>query len=612
MSFAPTSSSRPQSRPNDLRQTEESRTYDSTPTERVNNSSAAKSEPPANPSRFESKGGSDSDGNHWSSFGAPELQQPQVREAVAKAHDAAAIARDSKAASHERAAKAAEVTAERFAVTDNDDSSTMADLSATKAAADTAKKKLDSFASTSESEPNPQTESVATAAPTTSESTPPRFGVDSQNGKYLGTPPEELPEPTQVFENIVFGRSQRPDPELEDLPENVVRDLEFGQQFGASVISNGIVFGLGSNVDELAAQIAPPALKYPVALAGKVALGRAVNPIAQEGSDIYSDFRGEPNVVPGPGWVSVENLGDVVPSATSIVAGEAGKMGTKAALLGTASAIGISIPEPITTIVGLAGAIYVGSKVFVATDNLLPDVLPKEHFGEPEPPVVPPSFDEYKTVLDRFAPVDSDEEPVAQPNDGEAFPLVSEVESPSLVSILVEVPSRIIDWVEDTAGSLARVGQYLTDRFKDTSPVVVDSETVPRVTAQEPIPYGEDNIAVPVFSSVRAPAQDEVFVAEEGSDSEPMLIGGIPADCLIELWMAPFVMRLLALGETDLCEFNDWEPAELEKYLSVLESDVAAESEAPTIPMVGSLVQADQFDIIKEEEQLPDGHFWMM
>ncbi len=203
-----------------------------------------------------------------------------------------------------------------------------------------------------------------------------RYGLDPQDGRYLGSQPGDLPAADQILTNLIFGRSQRPDPDLEGLTPDEVRDLEVGQQRYASIASNAIVFGLGDTIGHYA----PGIWKVPA----QVLVGRVVNPVAQEASDIYSDYQGDPNVIPGPGWVSTDNLGDVVPSAGSIVAGGAAQNVAKGALLASASLVGISIPEPITTLVGLGTAILVGSEVFVLIDNSIPQVLPSIDYTEPE------------------------------------------------------------------------------------------------------------------------------------------------------------------------------------------------------------------------------------
>jgi hypothetical protein len=591
MSLAPSSSPRPEPRPNDLHNTSVG-TRSSGTSETLSTTVSVEHARTESADRFEARGGGDDAGGVWNALGAPELNQPRVREVLVAASEREArdaFSGDVATATHARAAKAAEATGERLAITRDNDESSIGDIVRAEAAAGNAKAALGSFSSVRVHEEDYH-ESEATVEPATVGQKPlaePQlsFGIDPQNGKYLGTSPGELPEVGQVLENIAFGRSQRPDPELEGLSEDAMRELEVGQQLGASIISNAIVFGLGSNVNELAAKIAPPALQYPIALAGKVALGRFVNPIAQEGSDIYSDYRGEPNVVPGPGWVSVENLGDVVPSATSIVAGEAAKIGAKAALLGTASAIGISIPEPVTTIAGLAGAIYVGSEVFVATDNVLPDVLPKETFMEDESPTVPPTWEVYEAILDRYENTGSHGEESL--DNAPAAAALQNAPRESFVSVLVAVPERILDFVDDAAGSLVRFGQHLINWFDGGESRLTEVAAVTEGPPREPIPYGDDNIAVPVFRSVRTSEVGEVSDDASDTSDDTSLIGGLPRECLIELWMAPYIVRLLALGVTNLCQFEGWSPEELDSYVEALESDgQRADSAVAPFPMI--------------------------
>lgn len=424
------------------------------------------------------------------SIGAPELQNPAVRDAVARAEDAKAIAADVAKAEVTRAVKAAESTAVQAAETKASDTSSMRDISAARDRADDAKSRLESLSSRNDRDDDDRPAAGSMAADvkkaevlraksdaetkavkadkvkaddkatigdiakadkaaadakkhlesltdrdddrdsskvdsdlTISEiadrldEIAARYGIDPQNGKFLGSPPGEFPGLTQIAENIALGRSQRPDPRLALMTPEEIRELEDSQQLLASTLSSGIVFGVAPSIDNVVAQYAPGYFKLPAALAAKVAVGRVVNPIAQEGADLHSDWQGQPNVVPGPGIATWENVGDIAPATASIIAGSAAQTGVKATLLGGAALAGISIPEPVTTVAGLATAVYVGGKVFVSVDNLLPNVLPREEFGDDATPIEPPTIEEYEAMLAEHASVNSVEAETATVTD---------------------------------------------------------------------------------------------------------------------------------------------------------------------------------------------------
>lgn len=404
-----------------------------------------------------------------------------------KSDDAGSMAADVKAAEVKRAKAEAEAKAEKAAADKTDDKSTIGEIAkADKVAAD-AKEDLESLVRKADRADSSDQSDDMTLEEIIAELEG-NYGLDWQNGKYLGSPPGGLPGAGQIMSNILYGRSQRPDPRLADLTEEELYNLEIGQQLGSSMISNGIIFGLGSSIDDLAAQYAPGYLKFPTALAGKVAVGRLVNPIAQEGSDIISDWQGDPNVIPGPGIVSMENLGDVAPSAASIVIGSAAGSGVKQLALAAAAA-GIAIPDPVTTLLGLGTAMYVGSEIYVAADNyMVPDLLPNEVFIDP---VNPPTIEEYEAMLAEYILEGSPQVVLAAASEVEPEEVLTEesvVRMPTKEELEAiwgsNRPSDSLEELEIDPASLPESGETL--ELGPKYPSVVLEEPAERSVAQQP------------------------------------------------------------------------------------------------------------------------------
>ena len=184
----------------------------------------------------------------------------------------------------------------------------------------------------------------------------------------------KLPSLSEVMSNIAFGKTPVHDPRRATMSPEDIKDLEFAQQLPAGIVANALTFGpLGSLVDMAAKSI-------PAKVALKVMIARIINPVAQEISDIHSDYLGQLNVVPAPGILTAANLvDDVPPSIVSIIAGGIAKDMTKAGLLSVASALGLAIPTPVTSGLALAAGIYMGSKAFVTADNLIPDIFAEDN-----------------------------------------------------------------------------------------------------------------------------------------------------------------------------------------------------------------------------------------